>query len=280
MLTLWGALLILLSLTSQVFGAKLILYTDNDSYGKRGEAKVWYLALGEPAFASFYDLKAPTQFYLLTPKGEREKLPLLRREFFDPWFNQKRIGFETRVLAKESGDYLLCFEGEDILTLRGTLQKPSAKAVFHVNEERGWNRLCGFELEIKPFTRPYGLISGALFWGQVLYRGEPLSDVEVEVERLRMRLNPLALPKDSTGEINIPVLRKTTKVDERGYFVVNFEEGGWWSITVRLPRGIKIFGNQQYSYELQTSLWIHVFNSKGDPPKDSSTKRKRPKGQR
>lgn len=273
MVVIWGALLLILTSFSHSLGAKLILYTDNDSYGRRGETKVWYIALGEPAFSNFLDLKPPAQFFLLTPKGDREKLSLLRREFFDPWFNQKRIGYETRILPEENGDYLLCLEGEDILTVRGTLQKPTAKAVFHVYEEKGWNRLCGFELEIKPLTRPYGLRAGALFWGQVLYFGEPVSDVEIEVERLRVKLNPMALPRDSTGEINVPVLRKTTKVDERGHFVVNFEEEGWWSVNVRLPRGVKTFGNQQFSYELLTSLWIYVFNPPGSPPK---RKQKRP----
>lgn len=267
MIYLWGALLFLHIIASQVLGAKLILYTDNDSYGRKGETKVWYIALGEPAFGSFSDLKAPTQFYILTPKGEKERLPLLRREFFDPWFNQKRIGYETRVSPGENGDYILCFEGDEILTLRGTLQKPSAKAYFHVGESRAWDRLCGFELEIKPLTRPYGLRAGALFWGQVLYYGEPLSEAEVEVERLRKKLNPFALPKDSTGEINIPLMKKTTKLDERGYFVVNFEEEGWWSISVRIPRGVKIYGNQQFNYELQTSLWIYVFDPSSSSPK-------------
>jgi len=253
-----GLILLLKGLPS--YASKLILFTDNDSFGRSQQEKIWHLALGEPAFANFFDLKVPQQYFLLEPKGKREKLTLFREELFDPWFNQPRIAYSAKILVKEQGDYILCFEGEDLLVDRGKLVKPFAKTVYHVEREGAWDRLCGFDLEIKPFTRPYGLRAGALFWGQALYQGEPLTEGEVEVERLRKKLSPKALPKDSTGEVNLPIFRKTTKLDERGYFWVNFEEEGWWVITIKLPRGFKTFGNQNYPLELQSHLWIYVYS--------------------
>ncbi|MCS7198842.1 MAG: DUF4198 domain-containing protein [Caldimicrobium sp.] len=246
---------------------KLILYTDNDSYGSTNQEKIWYIAFGDPALAKFLDLKVPTQFFLLDPTGKKNKIVLMREELFDPWFNQKRIAYKTKLMVREQGDYLLCIEGDEFLVGRGKIIKPLAKAVFHVEQELNWDGLCGFELEIKVFTRPYGLPVGALFWGQVLYQGEPLNQGEVEVERLRLKLNPQTLLKDSTGAVNLPLYKKTTKLDQRGYFLVNFEEEGWWVITVRLPRGVKTFGNQNYPFELQSHLWLYVypFESKKKP---------------
>lgn len=241
------------------FGNKIILYTDNDSYGSPNQEKKWYIAYGEPAFANFYDLKVPDQFFIITPKGEKQKLTLLRRELFEPWLNQPRIAFETQILPKEKGDYLICIEGDNLLGQR-SLVRSMVKTVFHVQREEKWDNLCGFELEIKPFTRPYGLRIKSLFWGQVLFEGEPLTNGTIIVERLRTKLNPKALPLDSTQNINYPILQKTTRLDNNGYFFVNFEEPGWWLISVVTDRGVKVYGNQKLPYLLTAELWIYVFD--------------------
>mgnify|MGYP001772975218 CR=1 FL=1 len=262
----------------QALAQKLILYTDNDSYGRMNQEKTWIIGYGEPAYANFFDTRVPARFFLKTPEGKDEKLTLLRRELFDPWFNQKRIAFETKITPKVKGDFLLCIEGEDTLAGRGILLKDYAKALFHVEKEGPWDSMCAFELEIRPFTRPYGLQRGALFWGQVLYQGEPVVNGTIEAERLRLKLNPQALPLDSTREVNYPIFKKQTRLDDRGYFFVNFEEEGWWVLSVSLPRGTKAYGNQRYPYELRSHLWLYVYSQGGTerkgPLKTPSKKKK------
>ncbi len=162
-------------------------------------------------------------------------------------------------MPKERGDYLFCIEGEEALTREGTIQKPYLKTLFHVERETSWDRLCGFPLEIKPFTRPYGIKKKSLFRGQVLYEGKPLKEVEVVIEKLRLKLNLSEIPKDSTGEINFPLFSKKVKTDSQGFFYTNFEEEGWWVITVKFSRGFKLYGNKQYPYELQIHFWVYVF---------------------
>lgn len=260
----------------QAFAQKLILYTDNDSYGRINQEKTWIIGYGEPGYANFFDIRVPARFFMKTPEGKTEKLTLLRRELFDPWFNQKRIAFETKITPKVKGDFLLCIEGEDTLTGRGILLKDFAKAPFHVETEEPWDAMCDFELEIRPFTRPYGLQRGVLFWGQVLYQGEPVVNGTIEAERLRLKLNPQALPLDSTREVNYPIFKKQTRLDERGYFFVNFEEEGWWVLSVSLPRGTKAYGIQRYPYELKSHLWLYVYSQIAPkrPEKASSKKKK------
>jgi len=245
--------------STNLFAQKLILYTDNDSYGKIKQEKRFILAYGEPAFASFSNLKPPKAYFLISPKGEKKKFVLFRKELFDPWYNVKRIAYEIRLIPEESGDYLLCLEGDEALTQGGKVQKSFLKAVFHVEREGGWDRSCGFELEIQPYTRPYGLKKGALFRGKVLYQSEPLKEAEVTVERLRLKLNLKEIERDSTGEINFPIYQKRVKTDERGFFITNFEEAGWWLITVKVQRGFKRYGNQNYPYELTSELSLYVF---------------------
>lgn len=238
---------------------KLILYTDNDSYGKVGQEKSYILARGEPAFANFFNLKVPSHYFFLTPKRDKRKITLYRRTLYDPWFNISRIAYEIKINPEEKGDYLLCIEGDDTLNQEGKLQKSFAKTVLHVEKESVWDNFCGFPLEIKPFTRPYGLKRGALFRGQILLEGKPLKEAELEIERLRLKLNIEELPKDSTGEINIPLFIKKIKTDERGYFYTNFEEEGWWVITAKVLKGVKVYGNKTYPFQMQTHLWIYVY---------------------
>ncbi len=238
---------------------KLILYTENDSYGKIGQEKRFILARGEPAFANFLDLKVPYKYFLITPKRDKRKITLYRRTLYDPWFNTPRIAYEIKIKPEEKGDYLLCIEGEDALTYEGKLEKSFTKTVFHVEKEGVWDNLCGFPLEIKPLTRPYGIKKGALFRGQILLEGKPVKEAELEIERLRLKLNLEELPKDSTGEINVPLYQKKIKTDERGYFYTNFEEEGWWVITAKVLRGVKVYGNKTYPFQLQANLWIYVY---------------------
>lgn len=46
--------------------------------------------------------------------------------------------------------------------------------------EEGWDKPVGLETEIIPKTRPYGLWTGNVFTGQVLIKGKPAADVDVE----------------------------------------------------------------------------------------------------
>lgn len=254
-------LLIILFLLSPTltYANKIILYSERDAFGKVNQEKSWVIAYGEPAVANFYDLKLPLNFFTITPNATKEKVTLFRRELYDPWFNQPRIAYETKILPKEQGDYLICLEGENFLGKRG-IGKFLVKTIFHVEKESTWDNLCGFELEIKPFTRPYGLRENSLFWGQVLLDGEPLENGTVTVERLRTKLNPKFLPYASTKEINLPLLQKTTRLDKRGYFWVNFEEEGWWLISLSFERGLKMYANQYYPYYLIAQLWIYIAN--------------------
>ncbi len=245
---------------SKSYASKFILYTEDDNYGKVNQEKIWILSFGNPAFGDFWNTKVPKKFFLKTPENKEEKLVLIRRELFNPWFNAPRIAYNIKVQPKIQGDYLLCLEGEDTLR-EEKITTSYIKAIFHVEKEGNWDRLCGFPLEIKVFTRPYGLKKGVLFWGQVLLEGEPLTNGTIEVERLRLKLNPQKLLKASTEEINLPIYKKTVKIDERGYFFTNFEEEGWWVINSSTLRGIKLYGNKNYPHELRIQLWLYIFPS-------------------
>ncbi len=249
-------------LTSPVLANKLFIISPIDNYGKVKKEKVFYIGRAEPAFGVLYDLKPPKKYFLLSPDSNRTKLTLLRIEYEDKALNIKRIGYKTKVIPEKKGDYYLCVESDYFLTRELKVIKSFAKAPFHVEIEKGWDNLCGFELEIKPYTRPYGFSDKGIFWGQVLYRDQPLSNVIVEFERFSPTFLTLdELPKDFYGDINYPYLKRTVKTNKEGFFVVSLEEPGWWVITVKKKAGVKALANNLYPFEIVSHFWIYVFPS-------------------
>ncbi len=239
---------------------KIFIVTSSDNYGKINLKKSFYIGYANPSFGIIYDLKLPKKYYLITPDGKKEKITLFRHTFFDKALNIKRIGYKAVITPLYKGDYNICIIGDYSLTSQGKIIQDFTKVVFHVEEKKKWDNLCGFDLEIKPYTRPYGLKETAIFWGQVLYNGKPLKNGMVETEKLNyfsFSLNNL--PRDSNNEVNYPLLKKETKISKNGFFVVSFEEPGWWVVSIKIKRGFKNFGNKLYPFEIRTNLWLYIF---------------------
>jgi len=239
-----------------------------DNYGKINTAKKFYIGAGEPAFGIIYDLKPPLSAFIVYPNSVEKRTYLLKTQFFDQAFNMQRTGYTTSILPKSKGDYYLCIESDYVLLNNGTLMKFFVKTPFHVVEDKGWDNMCGFPLEIKPYTRPYGFVTHGVFWGQVWYRGMPLENGEVTVEKFSPSfLTKEELPKDSYGQINYPYLKKVTKLSKNGFFIVSFESPGWWVISVKVRSGERSYANQMYPLELEQLFWVYVFPQQNNFPK-------------
>ncbi len=249
------------------FAYKIFSISLPDNYGKVGKTKTFYIGAAEPAFGLIYDLKPPKSVFILYPNGTSRRLPILRENFLDRALNTQRIGYETKVTPDVKGDFYICIKSDYTLNPEGILEKFSVKTPFHVETEKGWENLCGFELEIKPYTMPYGFRKNGIFWGQVFYRGKPLENGTVEVERFSPDfLRPEDFPRDSYGEINYPYLKKITKLTKNGFFIVSLEEPGWWVITVEVNSGKKVYDNSVYPLKLVHLFWIYVFGYKKNMP--------------
>ncbi|PMP65659.1 MAG: hypothetical protein C0190_06520 [Thermodesulfobacterium geofontis] len=247
---------------SSSFAYKLFIISFPDNYGKVKKEKIFHIGAAEPAFGFIYDLKPPEKFFLLSPDKKQTKITLFRTKYDDKALNIKRIGYKIQLIPETKGDYYICIESDYFLTRDLKLVKSFAKVPFHVEIEKGWENLCGFDLEIKPYTRPYGFTNKGIFWGQVLYNGKPLPNGTVEFERFSpVFLSLEDLPKDSYGEINYPYLRKTVKTNKEGFFVVSLEEPGWWVLTIKRSAGTKTLGNSFYPVEIANHFWIYVFPS-------------------
>lgn len=156
---------------------------------------------------------------------------------------------------KRPGDYLLYVdpvpyfepaEGKYIRHLTKTV-------VSAFGKEEGWDDLIGLKAEIKPLTRPYGLWEGNSFRGQVLYKGQPLSDVMVEVEFYNADSAKKA-PYDS-------MITQVVKTDSQGIFEYVMPFAGWWGFAALIDDDVTIThpkDGKAYPVELGALIWVQT----------------------
>lgn len=108
-------------------------------------------------------------------------------------------------------------------------------------------------------TRPYGLWTGNLFTGQVLLKGQPVPNVEVEIEYLNQGAdgqNIVHAPSD-------PYITQVVKADANGVFSYAMPKEGWWGFSAlsEADRTMKHQGVDK-NIELGAVFWVHTRDMK------------------
>lgn len=117
--------------------------------------------------------------------------------------------------------------------------------------ERGWDSPIGLETEIVPLTRPYGLWTGNLFTGQVLLKGNPVPNAEVEVEYLN-QTDPVRAPAG-------PYITQVIRADVNGVFSYAMPKGGWWGFAAlnEAEWNLERDGKPK-AVEIGAVYWVHA----------------------
>ncbi|MDR3163257.1 MAG: DUF4198 domain-containing protein [Helicobacteraceae bacterium] len=115
--------------------------------------------------------------------------------------------------------------------------------------DEGWDAPIGLKAEIVPLSRPYSILKGGLFEGQVLYKGKSAPDTEVEIEFYNEG-KKLKAPNDSFVTL-------VTKTDENGVFRVALPFEGWWGFAALIEDDETITREgKKYPIELGAVLWL------------------------
>ena len=97
----------------------------------------------------------------------------------------------------------------------------------------GWDEMVGLPIEIRPLTRPFGLWTGNVFSGIVMYNGKPSPFTRIEVEYINEgKVHP---PSD-------PYVTAVIKSDANGYFSYAMPKAGWWGFAA-LQTGVRQMPN-------------------------------------
>lgn len=125
--------------------------------------------------------------------------------------------------------------------------------------EEGWDEPLGLETEIVPLTRPYGLWTGNLFTGQVLLKGKPVPNAEVEVEYLNESPGNPQIVKAPAD----PYVTQVVKADKNGVFSYAMPRAGWWGFAALSDASWKLkFEGKPKDVEIGAVYWVHAIDMK------------------
>ena len=175
------------------------------------------------------DMEAPQAFYMI---NNGEKVDLSDRLEAASFKGSANTGaaYRASLPVKRSGDYVVVTEpapyyeeSEDIYIQQLT------KVVFNRNElPTDWMTPVGLATEIVPLVKPYNVVAGSTFTGQVLSEGKPAAGVEIEIEYVAAVPDIEAF---STTEPTVGTQPGGSIVvisDANGYFTFGVPKAGWW----------------------------------------------------
>jgi cobalt/nickel transport protein len=132
-------------------------------------------------------------------------------------------------------------------------------AISAFGEEEGWDKPVGLETEIIPLTRPFGLWTGNVFTGQVLLKGKPVPNAEVEVEYLNESPGNKSIVKAPAD----PYVTQVVKADANGVFSYAMPRAGWWGFAALNEADRKLKHNgEKKNIEIGAVYWVKTIDMK------------------
>lgn len=207
----------------------LLEYSDATLIERPGDVPVHLIFWHPMSNGLVMDLDRPQEFFALH-NGERiDLLDTLTETTFQGAENSARA-LRGSVPVKRSGDYVIVTvpqpfyeEAEDIYIQQFT------KSYLNRNGlPTDWVQPVGLPVEIMPLVKPYNVVAGSTFTGQVLREGEPAAGIEVEVEFMA------AEPDTTTGTAKPATIAPppggsiVVLTDANGTFTFGIPRAGHW----------------------------------------------------
>lgn len=162
--------------------------------------------------------------------------------------------FQASYTIKRPGDHIFYVEPAPYWEpAEGLMIVHYTKVVVNAfGLEEGWDRELGYEMEIVPLARPYGLWAGNLFRGIVKKNGKPLPFAEVEVEYF-----------NEDGAIKPPAdafVTQVVKADANGVFSYAMPRAGWWGFAAlsESDRKMKSPEGKDVPVEIGGLMWVNT----------------------
>ncbi len=175
------------------------------------------------------DLEKPQEFFVIHNGEKTDLLGTLEPVLFSSPENEG-TGFKGSVPVKRSGDYVMVTvpqpyyeDSEDVYIQQFT------KAFLNRNQlPTDWMNPVGLETEIVPLNKPYNIIAGSTFTGQVLADGEPVAGAEIEIEYMAAEPNMDSAASTDPSVSPMPGGAVVALSDANGYFSFGVPKAGYW----------------------------------------------------
>ena len=202
--------------------------TAGDYIATLGETKTVTILWGHPYEHVLFDCPESLEVQLRDPTGGVTTLDAAQTTV------EGSKAYDVSFTVEKLGDYIvaakLVEEGHGLIDY--------TKAVIHCGEEAwiGWDAQVGQEVEIIPYTRPYGLEEGFVFTGKaILSDGTPLADapVEIEVYHTKSVGDEVVAEAEEMFPQDPPMMfTRVTTTNSLGEFSYTLDEPGIWFIGV------------------------------------------------
>jgi cobalt/nickel transport protein len=232
----------------------------SDDIISRQETKNLQLSLKflHPMEGQYMELAKPKQFGVLSDGTKTDLLPALTSVTAKGRRSETRLHRLENAIPDQAPRRLHFLHGTD--PVLGTGRRCVHRPLHQGLRQRPWSGAglghpLGLETEIIPKTRPYGLWTGNVFTGQVLVKGKPAADVEVEIEYLNESGdNPKTVLPPSD-----PFITQVIKTDADGLFTYAMPRAGWWGFAAlsTADRTIKKDGIDK-PVEIGAVYWVHT----------------------
>jgi nickel transport protein len=220
---------IALTLPAMASAHFLLEYTTDTMIEQPGDVPVKLIFWHPMDNGHVMDMDLPQEFYMVH-KGEKTDLKGTLEPVQFTGGENSGAAFKGSVPVKRAGDYVLVTvptpyyeESEDIYIQQIT------KAFLNRNElPTDWMEPVGLPTEILPLNKPYNILAGSTFTGQVLAEGQPVAGAEIEIEYMA------AVPDMESAASTTPVVSPmpggaiVAISDANGYFSFGVPKAGYW----------------------------------------------------
>jgi len=207
------------------------------------------------------DMAEPEALYAIN-RGKRIDLKdSLKAIQFTGQSNQGKA-YEAVLPVKRSGDYVLVAvpvpyleASEDLYIQQITKSYVNLRGV-----PTDWSETQGLKTEIRPLTKPYNVLAGASFTGQVLSEGKPVVGAEIEIEF--MAAEPSMTdnkPLDATAS-PMPGGTVVLLSDDNGMFTFGIPKAGFWGFAALGTGPDKSYDGKELSQD--AVLWLRAYDVK------------------
>lgn len=256
------AVMLLLGMVSASRAHYNMLLPDK-AWANKGDKVTFTYQFGHPFEHELSDAPKPVALVVLKPAGGKQTLEIdkiltpIKKDGVD---GKKVIAWQFAYTPLERGDHTFVLKTARIKQDEDTFVEDIVKVVLHVQTQNGWDtQNAPFEtgIDIRPSTRPYGLLPGMVFQGRIVrlpfkneFATEDLQFVNglpIEIEKYHAKPTK-NLPPDE-------LITFKTRADPNGFFVTTLPEPGWWGITALTHR-------REKNVLRRATMWIHVDEKK------------------
>lgn len=210
--------------------------------------------IGHPYVNDRFAAEPPARVRVFPPRGAPEDATAKVKQEVLQWEGQQLPMSRLTYTLHKPGDYVFSYECRLFTEPPKRQVIDFAKVIIHVADgQMGWWRKVGTPIEIVPLTRPYAIVPGDTFRGQVFEAGQPMLGGVVEGESY---VDPIPDPMPE-----LAFTRRAERTDPSGCFSMTLDRAGWWLLSVATDGGPGEQGTLDRPAH-RAVLWVYV----GEPP--------------